>query len=62
MAHTLLVTLQRRPAPNGGHHFMFVDHRDRAGFIDADQVPSSLVETIVAEVCPLPAYPGRVGL
>lgn len=55
MTQTLLVTLRRRPAPNGGYHFMFVDHRDRAGFISADQVPSIVGDVIVAEVTPAPS-------
>lgn len=55
MSDTLLVTLRRRPKPNGGYHFMFVDHRNRAGFVPADQIPSLVGDTVVAEVRPLPS-------
>jgi len=57
MTDTLLVTLRRRPIPNGTFHYMFVDHRDRAGFIPADVLPSALIETIVAEVRPVASNP-----
>ena len=50
MTEALLVTLRRRPIPNGGYHFMFVDHRDRAGFVPADQVPRIVGDTVVADV------------
>jgi hypothetical protein len=55
MTDTFLVTLHRRPTPNGGYHFMFVDHRDRAGFVPADQVPSIVGDVVVAEVTPAPS-------
>lgn len=55
MTEALLVTLRRRPTPNGGYHFIFVDHRDRAGFVPADQVPRIVGDTVVAEVTPVPS-------
>lgn len=57
MTDTLLVTLRRCPIPNGAFHYMFVDHRDRAGFLPADALPSALIETIVAEVTPVGSGP-----
>ncbi len=55
MSGPVLVTLRRRPKPNGGHHFMFVDGSGRAGFVGADQVPPFMADDIVADVQMVPA-------
>lgn len=57
MSDSLFVTLRRRPIPDGTFHYMFVDHRDRAGFIPADALPNTLIETIVAEITPVASHP-----
>lgn len=54
MTDTMLVTMHRRPIAKGGCHFMFVDHRDRAGFVPADQLPS-VGDVVVVEVTPVPS-------